>query len=48
MCMENLQGNPICRCLAGYIPMPDTISGCKRECEVDYDCGPGNICDNYR
>ena len=48
MCMENLQGNPICRCLAGYIPMPDTISGCKRECEVDRDCGPGNICDNYR
>merc|ERR1711884_765098 len=41
MCMENLQGNPICRCLAGYIPMPDTISGCKRECEVDRDCGPG-------
>ena len=48
MCMENQQGNPICRCLAGFIPMPDTISGCKRECEVDRDCGPGNICDNYR
>ena len=41
-------GNPVCRCLAGYIPMPDTISGCRRECEIDPDCGPGNICDNYR
>jgi len=47
-CMENRQGNPVCRCLAGYIPMPDTISGCRRECEVDSDCGPGNVCDQYR
>merc|ERR1719341_3125779 len=47
-CMENRQGNPVCRCLLGFIPMPDTISGCKRECEVDRDCGAGNICDNYR
>ena len=43
-----LQGNPVCRCLPGFIPMPDTISGCRRECEVDRDCGAGNICDNYR
>ena len=28
--------------------MPDTISGCRRECEVDSDCGPGNVCDQYR
>merc|ERR1711973_258561 len=47
-CMENRQGNPVCRCLAGYIPMPDTISGCRRECEVDSDCGPENVCDQYR
>ena len=38
----------VCRCLLGFIPMPDTISGCKRECEVDRDCVAGNICDNYR
>ena len=47
-CMENRQGNPVCRCLPGFIPMPDTIQGCRRECEVDPDCGPGNVCNNYR
>jgi len=48
MCMENSLGNPICRCLAGFIPMPDTITGCKRECERDPDCSAGNICQNYK
>ena len=43
-----VQGNPVCRCLPGFVPMPDTIQGCKHECEVDRDCGAGNICDNYR
>ena len=46
--MSNDQGNPVCRCLPGFVPMPDTIQGCKHECEVDRDCGAGNICDNYR
>jgi len=48
MCTSNNLGNPICRCLAGYIPGPDTITGCKRECEVDPDCSAGYICSNYR
>ena len=43
-----VQGNPVCRCLPGFVPMPDTIQGCKHECDVDRDCGAGNICDNYR
>ncbi len=48
MCMENSLGNPICRCVAGYIPMPDTITGCQRECERDPDCSSGFICQDYR
>lgn len=47
-CMENNLGNPICRCLPGYLPMPDTISGCKRECEIDPDCRAGYICQSYQ
>merc|ERR1739848_734215 len=46
--MTNNLGNPICRCLAGYVPMPDTITGCKRECERDPDCSAGFICQNYK
>ena len=46
--MANSLGNPICRCLPGFVPMPDTISGCKRECERDPDCGSGRICLDYR
>jgi len=47
-CTENNIGNPICRCLPGYIPMPDTIAGCKRECSVDPDCRAGYVCQNYQ
>merc|ERR1711915_837597 len=47
-CTVNRLGNPICRCLAGYVPMPDTITGCKRECERDPDCSAGYICQNYK
>merc|ERR1712129_16551 len=46
MCMENQLGNPICRCLAGLIPKPDTITGCGPECTIDPDCSTGYICDN--
>jgi hypothetical protein len=47
-CTVTGSGNPICRCLPTYIPKPDTITGCGRECERDPDCGAGNICQNYR
>jgi len=47
-CTVNRLGNPICRCLANYVPMPDTITGCKRECERDPDCSAGFICQNYK
>jgi len=47
-CMQNNLGNPICRCLPGFIPMPDTITGCKRECERDPDCKAGYICQNFQ
>ena len=29
-CNENRQGNPVCTCLPGYSPQPDTITGCAR------------------
>jgi len=48
MCMANKLGNPICRCLAGLIPKPDTITGCGPECVIDPDCSTGYICDNQK
>jgi len=48
MCMANKLGNPICRCLAGLIPKPDTITGCGPECVFDPDCSTGYICDNQK
>ena len=48
MCMSNKLGNPICRCLAGLIPKPDTITGCGPECTIDPDCSTGYICDNQK
>jgi len=47
-CSVTPNGNPICRCLPNYIPQPDTITGCGRECERDPDCTSGNICQNYQ
>ena len=37
-------GNAICRCQAGYSPNPDTITGCKPECQRDPDCRMGFQC----
>ena len=48
MCMANKLGNPICRCLAGLVPKPDTITGCGPECTVDPDCNTGYICQNQK
>ena len=36
MCMANKLGNPICRCLKGLVPKPDTITGCGPECTVSF------------
>jgi len=47
-CSVTPNGNPICRCLPNYIPQPDTITGCGRECERDPDCTSGYICQNYQ
>jgi len=47
-CMSNKLGNPICRCLQGLIPKPDTITGCGPECERDPDCQSGYICQNQK
>jgi len=47
-CMSNKLGNPICRCLQGLIPKPDTITGCGPECERDPDCKTGYICQNQK
>jgi len=43
-CSPNLGGNPVCRCLPGLVPKPDTIAGCGPECVVDPDCQYGNVC----
>jgi hypothetical protein len=47
-CEVGRAGNPICRCLPTYIPQPDTITGCGRECERDPDCRQGMVCASYR
>jgi len=48
MCMANKLGNPICRCLKGLVPKPDTITGCGPECTIDPDCKTGYICKNQK
>ena len=42
----NFGGNPVCKCLAGYIPMPDTISGCTKKPEPcnPSPCGTNTQC----
>ncbi|XP_040570659.1 zonadhesin [Lepeophtheirus salmonis] len=47
-CMENDRGYPVCRCLPGLIPKPDTITGCGPECTVDTDCEASHICKESR
>ena len=37
-------GNAICRCQDGFSPNPDTITGCKPECQRDPDCRMGFQC----
>ena len=48
LCSVNRDGNPECRCVPGFTPAPDTITGCKPECEVDPDCRMGFVCRNFR
>ena len=47
-CSPSPAGNPICRCKAGLIPNPDTITGCKPECVRDPDCQHGYVCQSQR
>merc|ERR1719412_972207 len=47
-CTPNRDGNPECRCVAGFTPNPDTITGCKPECTVDPDCRMGFLCRSHR
>merc|ERR1719249_85218 len=47
-CTKSPNGNAICRCIANFIPKPDTITGCGPECVRDPDCERGFICDNQR
>jgi len=44
-CTVNIQGNPVCRCLPGLIPMPDTITGCGPRPDpcLPNPCGPGAL-----
>lgn len=47
-CTPNNEGSPVCRCLPGLIPKPDTITGCGPECLVDPDCLGGYICSQQK
>jgi len=47
-CTANSDGNPICRCLPGLVPKPDTITGCGPECVIDPDCQYGYICQQQK
>merc|ERR1719410_3239323 len=47
-CEVNHLGNPICHCLPGYVPKPDTITGCGPECVIDTDCRTGYICEGQK
>jgi len=47
-CTPNGAGNPICKCIPGLIPKPDTITGCGPECTTDPDCQYGYICSQQR
>lgn len=37
---------PTCSCLPGYIGSP--FSGCRHECDSDYDCGSTQMCQQYK
>eukprot|EP00092_Neocalanus_flemingeri_P015375 GFUD01016638.1.p1 GENE.GFUD01016638.1~~GFUD01016638.1.p1 ORF type:complete len:648 (-),score=103.17 GFUD01016638.1:526-2469(-) len=47
-CTPNANGNPICKCIDGLIPKPDTITGCGPECTIDPDCQYGYICSQQK
>ncbi|TRY80549.1 hypothetical protein TCAL_10964 [Tigriopus californicus] len=47
-CRNDGNGNAICECQLGLIPKPDTITGCGPECDTDYDCSRGYICQSHK
>ncbi|XP_043198340.1 neurogenic locus notch homolog protein 1-like isoform X1 [Amphibalanus amphitrite] len=48
-CSINHRGVGVCRCLPGYFPKPDTVTGCGPQCTSDSEC-PGYrfICRNQK
>ncbi|CAG0885574.1 unnamed protein product [Cyprideis torosa] len=47
-CEVNAQGGAVCKCLDGFFPKPDTITGCDVQCRSDGECGRGQACINSR
>ncbi len=51
-CIASRDGNPVCRCQSGFVPKPDTITGCDYECRTDYDChqeyGRDHVCEAHQ
>lgn len=43
---EVISGVPTCSCLKGYVGSP--LSGCRHECESDYDCGSQEFCKDFK
>lgn len=43
---EVINDVPVCTCLPGYFGSPS--SGCRHECDSDYDCSPSQMCQQYK
>lgn len=43
---EVINNTPTCTCLPGYIGSP--LSGCRHECDSDYDCPSSQSCQNFK
>ncbi|KAF0311013.1 Neurogenic locus notch 3 [Amphibalanus amphitrite] len=47
-CSIDNRGIGVCRCLPGYFPKPDTITGCGPQCTSASECGSGYNCVNNK
>lgn len=47
-CSINNRGVGVCRCLPGYFPKPDTVTGCGPQCVSDSECSYQYICRNQK
>lgn len=43
---EVINNTPTCTCLPGYVGSP--LSGCRHECDSDYDCPSSQSCQNFK